>query len=174
MGTDSYDELSWMSEEMKNDLRKRNNIVVNEDFDSLFELDDNSDFSIALYEILVNRYDKNPNSLNAKQLNLFLCMHIENAGQADSILSFLQEWFPNQKDKVIESLNNIGAINSAKIIEKAIKLIPKDNTWFFENSDEESEKKMDKLDSEFSDYPDGFLRDLYRKYAEANKQEIIK
>ncbi|MGJ8734880.1 MAG: hypothetical protein ACSHW4_17110 [Cellulophaga sp.] len=81
---------------MKNE--KRDKIVQQEDLESLFLLTDNSDFSIALHEILVNRYDKKPNSLNSIQLNLFLCMHLENAGQADSILAFLQEWFPEHRE----------------------------------------------------------------------------
>ncbi|WP_252735969.1 DMP19 family protein [Zobellia sp. B3R18] len=99
-------------------------------------------------------------------------MHLENAGQADSILSFLQEWFPEQKEQIIKSLNEIGAIKSAKIIEQAIELLPENDSWFFESSNKGSEKLMDKLDSEFSDYPDGPMRDLYRKYAEKYRNEL--
>lgn len=102
MEKDPYSGLSWMTEEMKKALNIIDKIVSNEDFESLYSLKDNSDFSIALHEILVKRHDRNPNSLNPVQLNLFLCMHIENAGQADSILSFLQEWFPDQKEQVVE------------------------------------------------------------------------
>ncbi|KGK30399.1 hypothetical protein [Cellulophaga sp. E6(2014)] len=172
MEEDSFSGLSWMTEEMKNEIRKRDKIVQQEDIESLFSLTDNSDFSIALYEILVNRHDKKPNSLNPIQLNLFLCMHLENAGQADSILSFLQEWFPEQKEQIIKSLNEIGAIKSAKIIKQAIELLPENDSWFFESSDKDSEKLMYKLDSEFSDYPDGPMRDLYRKYAEEYRNEL--
>jgi len=154
-------------------MQKRDKIVNDEDIEGLFSLKGNSDFSIALYEILVKRHDENPNLLNSKQLNLFLCMHLENAGQADSILSFLQEWFPEQKKQIIKSLNEIGAIKSAKIIKQAIELLPENNRWFFENSDEYSEKLMEKLDSEFSNYPDGSMRDLYRKYAEEHKSELL-
>lgn len=100
---DKYSGLSWMTEEMKNDLVRRDKIVEEENIDELFNLKDNSDFSIALYEILVNRYERDFNSLNEVQLTLFLCSHIENAGQADSILSFLQEWFPQYSTKVINS-----------------------------------------------------------------------
>lgn len=154
-------------------MQKRDKIVNDEDIEGLFSLKDNSDFSIALYEILVKRHDENPNLLNSKQLNLFLCMHLENAGQADSILSFLQEWFPEQKEQIIKSLNQIGAIKSAEIIKKAVELLPKNNSWFFENSDEHSEKLMEKWDSEFSSYPDGSMRDLYRKYAEEHKSKFL-
>jgi hypothetical protein len=89
-----YDELSWMTEEIQNNLLKRDKIVEEQDIDSLFKLVDNADFSIALHEILVNRYEKSPDNLGPIELNLFLAMHLENAGQADSILTFLQEWYP--------------------------------------------------------------------------------
>jgi hypothetical protein len=172
MKKESYTELSWMTEEIKNELIVIDKIVENEDIESLFSLKDNSDFSIAIYEILVKRNGKKPNSLNEIELNLFLCMHLENAGQADSILTFLQEWFPEQNEKVIKSLNEIGATKSSEIIKKAVELLPENGSWFFESSNEESERIMSELDSEFSNYPDGSMRNLYRKYAEKNRNEL--
>ncbi|MCD8451438.1 DMP19 family protein [Tenacibaculum dicentrarchi] len=172
MKKDSYSGLYWMTEEIKNELIIRGKIIENEDIESLFSLKDNSDFSIALFEILQKRNEKEPNSLNEIELNLFLCMNLENAGQADSILSFLQEWFPEQNEKVIKSLNEIGASKSSEIIKKAIELLPENGTWFFESSNEESERIMSELDSEFSNYPDGPMRNLYRKYAEKNRNEL--
>ncbi|WP_233885897.1 DMP19 family protein [Tenacibaculum piscium] len=172
MKKDSYSGLSWMTEEIKNELIIRDKIVENEDIESLFSLKDNSDFSIALFEILQKKNEKEPNYLNEIELNLFLCMNLENAGQADSILSFLQEWFPEQNEKVIKSLNEIGASKSSEIIKKAIELLPENGTWFFESSNEESERIMSELDSEFSNYPDGPMRNLYRKYAEKNRNEL--
>ncbi|GAL64360.1 DMP19 family protein [Algibacter lectus] len=172
MKKDSYSGLSWMTEEIKNELIIRDKIVENEDIESLFSLKDNSDFSIALFEILQKRNEKDPNSLNEIELNLFLCMNLENAGQADSVLTFLQEWFPEQNEKVIKSLNEIGASKSSEIIKKAIELLPENGTWFFESSNEESERIMSELDSEFSNYPDGSMRNLYRKYAKKNRNEL--
>lgn len=172
MKKDAFDGLSWMTEEMKNEILLRDKIVEKQDIESLFSLIDDSDFSIALYEILVNRNEKNPNSLNKTELNLFLCMHLENAGQADSILAFLQEWFPEQKEKVIKSLNEIGATKSSEIIKKAIELLPENGSWFFESSNEESERIMSELDSDFSNYPDGPMNNLYRKYAEKHRNEL--
>ncbi|MCD8418814.1 DMP19 family protein [Tenacibaculum finnmarkense genomovar finnmarkense] len=172
MKKNSFNGLSWMTEEMKKEISLRDKIVEKEDIESLFSLNDNSDFSIALYEILVKRNGKKPDSLNEIELNLFLCMHLENAGQADSILTFLQEWFPEQNEKVIKSLNEIGATKSSEIIKKAIELLPKNGSWFFESSNEESEKIMSKLDSDFSNYPDGSMKNLYRKYAEKHKNEL--
>ena len=169
---DKYSGLSWMTEEMKNDLIRRDKIVEEQNIEELFNLKDNSDFSIALHEILTNRYERDSNSLNEIQLNLFLCTHIENAGQADSILSFLQEWFPQYSTKVINSLNMIGAVKSAEIIRKAVELLPKDGSWFFETADENQQELMSKLDRDFSNYPDGKMTDLYRKYAEINRNNI--
>ena len=89
-----------------------------------------------------------------------------------SILTFLQEWFPEQKEKVIKSLNKIGASKSSEIIKKTIELLPENGTCFFESSNEESERIMNELDSEFSNYPDGTMRNLYRKYGEKNRNEL--
>jgi hypothetical protein len=172
MKKDSFSGLSWMTEEIRNELNLRDKIVKEEDIEKLFSLNDNSDFSIALYEILVKRNKKKTNSLNEIELNLFLCMNLENAGQADSILTFLQEWFPKQNEKTIKSLNEIGATKSSEIIKKAIELLPENGSWFFDSSDEESEKLMSKLDSDFSNYPDGSMKNLYRKYAEINRSRI--
>ena len=172
MKKDSFSGLSWMTEEIRNEINLRDKIVKEEDIEKLFSLNDNSDFSIALYEILVKRNKKKTNSLNEIELNLFLCMNLENAGQADSILIFLQEWFPKHNEKTIKSLNEIGATKSSEIIKKAIELLPKNGSWFFDSSNEESEKLMSKLDSDFSNYPDGYLRNLYRKYAERNRSRI--
>lgn len=154
---------------MNQQLQNLSEIVNNEDFESLFSLTDNSDFSITLHEILVNRHDKKPDLLNQIQLNLFLCTHLENAGQADSVLSFLQEWFPEYKEQVITSLTEIGAVKSAEIIRQVVEILPKDGSWFFDRSDENSEKVLMGLEIEFSNYPDGPMKDLYRTYAEKYK-----
>jgi len=169
---DKYSGLSWMTEEMKNELIRRDKIVEEQNINELFNLKDNSDFSIALHEILVNRYELDSNSLNEPQMNLFLCTHIENAGQAGSILSFLQEWFPQYSTKVINSLKTIGAVKSAEIIRQAVEILPKDGSWFFETADEIKQELMSKLDRDFSNYPDGNMNDLYRKYAEINRSNI--
>ncbi len=162
-----------MTDEVTERIAKRDKIVRDGDVEGLFLLNDRSDFSVGLHEILMKQYNKNAQSLNTVQLNLFLCMHIENAGQADHILSFLQECFPEYQEQVVTSFNEIGAIKSAEIIKQAIELLPEDGSWFFETSNEDSEKLMEKLDSEFSDYPDGFMKDLYFKYASKNRSKFI-
>ena len=162
-----------MTEEIKSQLLLRDKIVLEQDFDSLFQLKDNSDFSIALHEILINKYEKSTEKLNSTELNLFLCMHIENAGQADCILSFLQEWYPQYSKEVVNALHEIGAVKSSAIIRQAVALLPKDGSKFFDSSDEKTQGLMEKIDREFSSYPDGLLRDLYRNYAENNRSKIF-
>ena len=171
---DKYSGLTWMTEEIRNELLKRDKIVEEQDIDSLFLLKDNSDFSIALHEILVNKYEKSHDNLNPIELNLFLTMHLENAGQADSILTFLQEWFPQYSDNVIKSLKQIGAVKSSEIIRQAVEILPKDGSWFYNSASEIEQDLMSKLDREFSNYPDGNMRDLYRQYADKHRNEILK
>ena len=170
---DFYNGLPWMTEEIKNELRHRDKIVKDQDMDGLFQLTDNADFSIALHEILNNQCNYNPVTLNHTQRVLFLCMHLENAGQADHILSFLQEDFPDYTDEAVKALYEIGATKSAEIIKQAVELLPKNGIWFFKVADENSQTLMGKLDWEFSGYPDGSMRDLYRKYAEKHRNDLF-
>lgn len=149
-------------------------IVKSRDVESLYRLENNSAFSIALHQILINKYEEDPTKLNTHQMNLFLCMHLENSGQSCGILGCLQEWFPHYNDKFVKALREIKAPKSADAIEEAIRLLPKDGSWFFDSSNSFSEEQMSKLDRDFSDYPDGNMNDLYRKYAQDYKAEIIR
>tara|TARA_R110000737_G_scaffold323409_1_gene335997 strand:- start:643 stop:789 length:147 start_codon:yes stop_codon:yes gene_type:complete len=47
-------------------------------------------------------------------------MHLENAGQSETILTFLEEWFPDQREQVIISLTEIGEVKSAESIKLAV------------------------------------------------------
>ena len=169
---ESDNEFPWMTEEIKNQIRHRDKIVKEEDIKGLFQLSDNDDFSIALYEILNHRCDYNPDTLNPTHRTLFLCMLLENAGQADHILGFLQEDFPKYADETINALNEIDATRSSEIIKQAVQLLPQDGSWFFDTADESSLHVMSRLDSEFSSYPDGPMRDLYRKYADSHRSDF--
>ncbi len=161
-----------MNDEIRKIIWQRDKIVKDQDIESLFQLTDNSDFSITLHAILNEQSGGKPDTLNYSQRVLFLCMHLENAGQADSILSFLQEWFPEYASDVVDALNEVGAIQSAEIIKQAVELLPKNGIWFFDHADKNSQVIMHKLDSEFSNYPDGSMPDLYRKYAESHRSDF--
>ena len=43
-----------------------------------------------------------------------------NAGQSETILTFLEEWFPDQREQVIISLTEIGEVKSAESIKLAV------------------------------------------------------
>jgi len=162
-----------MNENTVNEFDLIDNIAQSKDIDALYGLLDDSAFSIALHQILVNLYDANPNKLNKHQMNLFLSMHLENAGQSCSILGCLQEWFPQYLNKYVDALKDINAPNSALTIDKAIKLLPEDGSWFYDKADEKQVESMDQLDEHFSDYPDGNMPKLYRAYANRYKNEIV-
>ncbi|MDO5105455.1 hypothetical protein [Capnocytophaga sp.] len=141
--------------------------------ENIFLFKDNDDFSVALYKSLEEKCNYDLSVLNPVQKKLFLCMLLENFGQAESILAFLQENYPQYSNEVIDALREIGASKSADIIAQAVALLPADGTWFFDASDAHSEAMMAKLETDFSNYPDGFLSDLYRKYAETHKKEVL-
>ena len=149
-------------------------IVRNRDVIKLYQLKNNSVFSIALHEILVNLYESNKKQLNKYQFNLFLAIHLENSGQSCGVLGCLQEWFPQYLNKFVPALIDIDAVQSARAIRKVVSLLPEDGSWFFKSSSEESEELLAIYDKEFSDYPDGNMSNLYRSYATKYKSEIVK
>lgn len=142
------------------------------DIDQLLTIEPSYKFATTLYEILDEKYDEDSGSLNKAQLYIFLCMQIENAGQAGHILNFLQSWYPQYKDMVIEALLDLGAIRSSRLVSQAVQMLPKDDSWFFEKADEMMIAEMNKLDKQFSDYPNGPMRDLYINYVKSNKEEF--
>ena len=148
-------------------------ISQSKDGAKLFRLSDNSAFAIALHQILVKLYEENPNKLNEHQMNLFLSMHLENSGQSCGILGCLQEWFPQYINKFVFALREIKAPRSAEAIEKAINLLPRDGSLFFDSSNKTEDELMSKFDKEFSNYPDGNMPSLYRNYAEKHKEKIL-
>lgn len=163
-----------MKKSKANDHNDADSIRQPKDLNKLFKLKDDSDFSTSLHQALVSIYNDSPSKLNNYQMNLFLCMHLENSGQSCGILSCLQEWFPEHLDKFVSALREINAPKCAEAIEKTINLLPTDGSWFFDSSSEATEKLASKYDSEFSNSPDGSMPYLYRKYAKENKTDVIK
>ena len=164
--------FSGMTDEDRYAIFLRDQIIKNRDVDELFQLEE-EDFSIALYEILCNQCDYDPAKLSYPQKIIFLCMQLENFGQADTTLTFLQEEYPLYCDEVVKALHEIGATKSAEIIKQIIELLPKDGSWFYDKADENIEKEFEKLNSEFASYPEGRLSNLYRKYAEKHKRDFL-
>ena len=166
------EKMTLKEKEIEKAIKLRDKIVKKQDIDALFELTDIDDFDIGLFEILSNQCNYNPLHLKGAKRTLLLCMFLENYGQSDSILNFINDEFTDFNDEIVNALNEIEAFKSAEIIKQAIELLPKGGTWFFDVADEETKKLMSKFDSRFSDYPDGKMSILYRKYAEAHKEEL--
>ena len=100
-------------------------------------------------------------------------MQLENFGQADDILEFLQGDFGEYNKQTIQALREINALKSANIIEKAIELLPKNGESFFKAATASEKETMRRFNSEFSNYPDGRLCDLYRVYANLHRGEFL-
>ena len=143
-------------------------------FDEIYQLTDNDDFHIELREMLLNECDENAQPINMCHTKkvLFLCMMIEDAGQGDTILNFFDE-FPDYTNEVGDALFEIGAPKSAEFIKQAIELLPKDGTEFTYATNKKEWDIMMEIGDKFSDYPDGRMRDLYRKYAEKHKNDFL-
>lgn len=169
-------DFTWINEDRKIIIETRNGIVKKRDIKGLFELEDDSDFSIALREILENDCEEpyNPNNLNKVSMTLFLCMALENASQADSILCFLEDDYCEYKNIISNMLYEIGAVNCSKIIKKAIEILPNNGLGFYKIASEKDRELMKTLDKQFSNYPDGKMSKLYRAYANLHKEDLYK
>lgn len=165
--------FKWMTNELRDEFEKNDRIAKSKNMNALFELNDDNDFSIILCEILLDKWQDNLDNLSDIEKTLFLCMQLENCSQSDDILSYLQGDFSEYKNETIQALREINAIKSAEIIEQAVKILPETGEWFFKVANANEEEKMDKLNSEFSSYPDGRLCNLIRKYADAHRVELI-
>lgn len=161
-----------MKEKEINEFDIIDSISQKRDYDKLYKLKDNAAFSNCLRQILDSLYRENPSHLNRHQMNLYLCMNLENSGQSCGILSCLQEWFPQHLDKFVGALKDINAPKSAEAINKAIDLLPEGGSWFFKQANEKQQELMTQYDGHFSDYPDGSMPNLYREYAEQHRESI--
>lgn len=122
------------------------NIIKNRDWNALFAMDENDDFSWTLEQMLwsfvTNREDGNLDisNLNHTQKVLFLVLELESVTQADALPYSI---YPKGDEEFWDS------IMSGK------------------NSD-----IWDKADSVLVDYTDGWFPDLCRTYAEAHRDTV--
>ncbi len=146
-------------------------IIKNHNTKRLCELDRDSfdDFLITVvYDYL---HEMNPEKLNDVQRLILACTIVEDACQADTILTPTENeahffLLPTAK----EGFHTIGAEKTAEALGEFIalmpegtfenKVIPKDE-WFFE---EARNKEIMRIDSFIGNYPDDLLYDLYYKY----------
>ena len=162
--------ISVLQLEAKRAIDHIKDLVKTQDMTALYLLEDDGDFVCALYEILNEKWRANQDSLNLHQWRLYHLMLLENLGQSSSIASFFEYVDRNRVDQMVDILLEMGATKSARAIEQAIQLLP-EGSWFDGVTDEKWDK-MGEQDKIFSNYPDGLLAPLHRKYAEKYRNEI--
>lgn len=157
-------------------------IIKKHDADALCRLNDDDfiEFSIALmYE---HFYNIPLEKLNSEQRTVFLCMALESACQADSILSLTEDedlFFAIPE--MYSSLLSIGSHKTAAELKRFIVLMPEGTfesrimpewDWFF--GDSEREKQINRIDSAIAGYPDGLTSEMLKKYCTSDKQTAEK
>lgn len=157
------------------------NIIKNRDWNGLFTLDKNDEFSWTLeqmlWSIVTNRVDGNLDisNLNHTQKVLFLVLELESATQADMLPNFFEEGFADYGREAVQALEEVGAPQCAAALNAVVDTLPNgiypkgdqefwDSIMSGENSD-----IWNKADSALVDYTDGWFPDLCRTYAEAHR-----
>ena len=170
--------------EMSNKETQMQNIINNRDWNALFAMDKNDDFSWTLGQILwsfvTNKMDGSLDisNLNQTQKVLFFVMELENATQADSLLNFFEEGFAIYGREAVQALEEIGASQCAVALKSVVDTLPNgiyskgdkefwDSIMSGENSD-----IWDKAECVLMDYTDGWFPDLCRTYAEEHRDTV--
>ena len=176
----------------KKELQKRwaekeaqiQNIVKNRDWNALFAMDENGDFSWTLEQLLwsfvTNRVDGNLDisNLSHTQRVLFLVLELESATQADALLNFFEEGFAIYGREAVQALEEVGASQCAAALNAVVDTLPNgiypkgdkefwDSIMSGKNSD-----IWDKANSVLMDYTDGWFPDLCRTYTEVHQDMI--
>lgn len=159
------------------------NIIKNRDWNALFSLDENDDFSWTLEQILWSFVTKKEDetfdisNLNHTQKVLFLVQELENATQADALPSFFEDFAIYGRDAV-QALEEVGASQCAAALNAVVDTLPNgiypkgdDEFWDSIMSGKNSDI-WDEADSIFVDYTDGWFPDLCRTYAEAHRDMV--
>lgn len=131
------------------------------------------DLRELLNELMYEHWIDMPfDKLNEVQRLLFLCLSLEDACQADGLLSLT-----DSKDvffalpELCVHLQTLGAPKTARTLQKFIKLFPKDTfskrilpewAWFFESR--ARKKRIKRYDTRISIYPDGAMKTIYHRY----------
>jgi len=162
----------------------KQNIIKNRDWNALYELDENDDFSWTLEQILWSfvkkRVDGNwdISNLNCAQKVLFLVLELENATQADALPNFFEEGFAAYGHEVVQALEEVGAPQCAAALKAVVDTLPYgiypkgDKEFWGSIMSGEYSDIWDKADSILADYTDGCFFDLCRIYAEAHRDTV--
>jgi hypothetical protein len=158
-------------EEINNKKKMIENILETKNYEQMKSLDA-SDLMDCLINLNYDYFNKMPfETLNHEQKVVFLCMTLEDVCQADTILSLEEDGLMLQMPQIHDALLEIGAFNTALFVKEFIDLLPENTfkelklpewSWFFE--DVERKQKIENIDSEISNYPDGSMKIIYQKY----------
>lgn len=159
------------------------NIIKNRDWNALFAMDENLDFSCALDQMLwsfvteIEDGNFDISNLNHTQRVLFLVMALENATQADALPNFFED-FASYGREAVQALQEVGAFQCAEALNAVVDTMP---DGIYPKGDEEFWDSImtgknadiwDKADSVLCHYIDGRLSDLCRTYAEAHRDML--
>ena len=163
---------------------QKQNIIKNRDWNALFAMDENDDFSWTLEQILwsfvTNKVDGNwdISNLSHTQKVLFFVMELENAIQADSLLNFFEEGFAVYGREAVQALEEIGASQCAVALKAVVDTLPNgiypkgDKEFWDSIMSEKNSDIWDKADYVLMDYTDGWFPDLCRTYAEEHRDTV--
>lgn len=173
-----------MQRQMAEKEAQMQNIVKNRDWNALFALDENGDFSWVLEQILwhfvTDRVDGNLDlsNLSHTQKVLFMVLELESATQADSLPNFFEEGFAIYGREAVQALEEVGASQCAAALNAVVDTLP---NGIYPKGDEEfwdsimsgkNSDIWDNADSVLMDYTDGWFPDLCRTYAEAHRDTV--
>ena len=163
---------------------QKQNIIKNRDWDALFAMDENDDFSWTLEEILwslvTNSEDGNLDisNLNHTQRVLFLVLQLESATQGDALPNFFEEGFAVYGREAVQALEEVGASQCAIALNTVIDTLPNgiypkgDNEFWDSIMTGNNSEIWDKANNVLVDYTDGWFPDLCRTYAEAHRDTV--
>lgn len=169
----------WVEKE-----EQKQNIIKNRDWNALFELNENDEFSWILEQILWSfvkeKTDENfdISNLNHTQKVLFLVLELENATQADALPNFFEEGFAVYGQEAVQALKEVGAHQCAAALNAVVDTLP---NGIYPKGDKEFWNSImsgkysdiwDNADSVLADYTDGWFPDLCRAYAEIHRDTI--
>ena len=162
----------------------KQSIIKNRDWNALFAMDENDDFSWTLEQILwsfvTNGVDGNLDisNLNHTQKVLFLVLELESATQADALPNFFEEGFAVYGREAVKALEEVGASQCAVALNAVVDTLPNgiypkgDKEFWVSIMSGKNSDIWDKADSVLADYTDRWFPDLCRTYAEAHRGTV--
>lgn len=163
---------------------KMQNIIKNLDWNALFAMNENDDFSRTLEQILWSFVTKSVNgaldlsNLTHTQKVLFLVLELESATQADALPNFFEEGFAVYGREAVQALEEVGASQCAVALNAVVDTLsngiyPKGDKEFWDSiMSGKNSDIWDKANSVLVDYTDGRFSDLCHTYAETHRDMV--